>query len=111
MAIQTKEDVYNKMVTDKRPVCPHCGQEMVIWECPPMTFSDGLGWGTPYLYVCFNDDCPFYLEGWEEIYDKYGLDGLEVTEDVFESERSVVWDEAENRMHTIKAIMVATLGG
>ena len=46
----------------------------------------------------------------EEIFQKYGLDGMEVTEDVFESERSVVWDEAENRLHTIKAVMVATLG-
>lgn len=46
----------------------------------------------------------------EEIYQKYGLDGLEVTEDVFESEYSVVFDEAENRLHTIKAVMVATLG-
>lgn len=71
MAILTREDVYNKMVKEEKPVCPHCSQEMVIWECPPMTFSDGLGWGTPYLYVCFNDDCPLYLEGWKEIYDKY----------------------------------------
>lgn len=46
----------------------------------------------------------------EEIFEKYGLDGLEVTEDVFESPASVVWDQAENRVHTIKAIMVATLG-
>jgi ornithine carbamoyltransferase len=46
----------------------------------------------------------------EEIYIKYGLDGMEVTEDVFESEYSIVFDEAENRMHTIKAVMVATLG-
>lgn len=45
----------------------------------------------------------------EEIFRKYGLDGMEVTEDVFESERSIVFDEAENRMHTIKAVMVATL--
>lgn len=45
----------------------------------------------------------------EEIYKKFGLEAMEVTEDVFESERSLVWDEAENRMHTIKAIMVATL--
>lgn len=46
----------------------------------------------------------------EEIYQKFGLDGMEVTEDVFESEHSIVFDEAENRMHTIKAVMVATLG-
>ena len=46
----------------------------------------------------------------EGIYEKYGLDGLEVTDEVFESERSIVFDQAENRVHTIKAVMVATLG-
>ncbi|MCF6185708.1 MAG: ornithine carbamoyltransferase [Bacteroidales bacterium] len=45
----------------------------------------------------------------EEIYQKYSLNGMEVTEDVFESEASIVFDEAENRLHTIKAVMVATL--
>jgi ornithine carbamoyltransferase len=47
----------------------------------------------------------------QEIFESYGLDGLEVTDDVFESGRSVVFDQAENRMHTIKAVMVATLAG
>jgi ornithine carbamoyltransferase len=46
----------------------------------------------------------------EDVYQKTGMDGLEVTEEVFESPRSLVFDQAENRMHTIKAIMVATLG-
>ncbi len=46
----------------------------------------------------------------EDVYQKFGLDGIEVTEDVFESPASIVFDEAENRMHTIKAVMVATLG-
>ncbi len=46
----------------------------------------------------------------KEIYEKYGLKAMEVTDEVFESEHSVVFDEAENRVHTIKAIMVATLG-
>lgn len=46
----------------------------------------------------------------EEIYQKYGLAAMEVTEEVFESEYSVVFDQAENRLHTIKAVMVATLG-
>jgi ornithine carbamoyltransferase len=46
----------------------------------------------------------------EEIFQKFGVDGMEVTEEVFESERSIVFDEAENRLHTIKAVMVATLG-
>ena len=47
----------------------------------------------------------------EELFTTYGLNGLEVTEDVFESDRSIVFDEAENRMHTIKALLLATLGG
>lgn len=46
----------------------------------------------------------------KEIHDKFGLDEMEVTDEVFESEKSVVFDEAENRMHTIKAVMAATLG-
>ena len=46
----------------------------------------------------------------QEIFQKYGLDAMEVTEDVFESEASIVFDQAENRMHTIKAVLVATLG-
>ncbi|MCG9684959.1 ornithine carbamoyltransferase [Vibrio sp. Isolate23] len=46
----------------------------------------------------------------KEVADKYGMNGLEVTEEVFESDHSIVFDEAENRMHTIKAVMVATLG-
>jgi len=45
-----------------------------------------------------------------DVYKQFGLNGLEVTEEVFESENSIVFDEAENRMHTIKAVMVATLG-
>ncbi|MDD3286232.1 MAG: ornithine carbamoyltransferase [Bacteroidales bacterium] len=45
-----------------------------------------------------------------DIHAKYGLEAMEVTEDVFESPMSIVFDEAENRLHTIKAVMVATLG-
>jgi len=47
----------------------------------------------------------------KEIFDKFGMSALEVTEDVFESPASLVFDEAENRLHTIKAVMVATLAG
>lgn len=46
----------------------------------------------------------------EEMFQKFGLDGLEVTDQVFESKASIVFDQAENRMHTIKAVMVATIG-
>lgn len=46
----------------------------------------------------------------EDIFQKYGLNGMEVVDEVFESEHSIVFDQSENRMHTIKAVMVATLG-
>ena len=67
-----------------------------------------------------NPDCKFMhclpsyhnleTKAGREVYEQFGLDGIEVTEDVFESGNSIVFDEAENRMHTIKAVMVATLG-
>lgn len=47
----------------------------------------------------------------KKIYEKYGLEALEVTDEVFESKASIVFDQAENRLHTIKAVLVATLGG
>jgi ornithine carbamoyltransferase len=46
----------------------------------------------------------------EEIYQKFGMEALEVSDEVFESDMSIVFDQAENRLHTIKAVMVATLG-
>jgi ornithine carbamoyltransferase len=46
----------------------------------------------------------------QQIYEKFGMDGLEVTNDVFESPHSIVFEQAGNRMHTIKAVMIATLG-
>ena len=45
----------------------------------------------------------------EQIYQKFGISEMEVTDEVFESKHSIVFDQAENRMHTIKAVMVATL--
>ncbi|MCW2834526.1 MAG: argF 1 [Nocardioides sp.] len=47
----------------------------------------------------------------EDLFQQTGMDALEVTDDVFESRHSIVFDQAENRMHTIKAVLVATLGG
>lgn len=46
----------------------------------------------------------------KQVYEAYGLEAMEVTDEVFESNYSIVFDQAENRMHTIKAVMVATLG-
>ena len=72
MAFQTKEQVLGKILDKEKPVCPHCSQEMSIWEVPPIQVGDGLGWGTPYLFICFNDECPLYEKGWDNMRDNYG---------------------------------------
>lgn len=71
MAFETKEEVLEKILSADKPNCPHCKSEMSIWEVPPITFSDGLGWGVPYMYLCFNDECPIYLEGWDNLKENY----------------------------------------
>jgi len=72
MAIETKEQFLEKMLNEKRPECPACHQDMEIWEVPIMAFGDGLGWGVPYLFVCFNEECPTYKQGWEQIEGSFG---------------------------------------
>jgi len=68
---ETREQVFEKIMEQEKPKCPHCGVEMSLWEVPPINYSDGLGWGVPYLYVCFNDECPLYLEGWDNLKENY----------------------------------------
>jgi hypothetical protein len=68
---ETKEQVLEKIMSQEKPACPKCGKEMSLWEVPPVNFSDGLGWGTPYLYVCFNDECPTYQQGWNNLKENY----------------------------------------
>jgi ornithine carbamoyltransferase len=75
---------------------------------------------TKTMELTGNPDCKFMhclpafhntdTEVGKEIFEKFGMESLEVTEEVFESPASIVFDEAENRMHTIKAVMVATIG-
>jgi hypothetical protein len=72
MAFETKEQVLEEIISREKPNCPHCKVEMSIWEVPPVNFSDGLGWGVPYLFICFNDECPMYLQGWESMRDNFG---------------------------------------
>ena len=48
--------------------CPHCGSQMLKWYTPPM-----LTWGTPYQYVCFNDDCEYYQRGWKHMQENYSV--------------------------------------
>ena len=71
MAIETRQEYLERVLEMEKPHCPHCGQEMKLWEVPPITFSDGLGWGTPFLFLCFNDECPLYLQGWKDMEENY----------------------------------------
>jgi len=72
MSLKTKGEVLEAVLEMEKPSCPHCGQEMSIWEVPPIPMGDGLGWGTPYLFVCFNDACRIYENGWENISENFG---------------------------------------
>lgn len=71
MAFETREQVLEKVMAMDKPVCPHCDSEMNLWEVPPVNFSDGLGWGVPFLFMCFNDDCSLYKQGWDDLKDNY----------------------------------------
>jgi predicted RNA-binding Zn-ribbon protein involved in translation (DUF1610 family) len=57
---------------EKSTTCPHCGQKLNKWSTPSFNFSDGLGWCTPFLYVCFNDECSFFRNSWKQMLDVYG---------------------------------------
>jgi len=54
------------------PVCPHCSNELSCCEAPPIHVGDGLGWGSEVLYICLNDECSLFLNGWKQIEEKYG---------------------------------------
>jgi len=46
--------------------CPYCNQKLVKWRVPPDST-----WGVPYQYVCFNDECSYFVKGWKHMLDKY----------------------------------------
>lgn len=71
MTFETKAEVFEKILDMGKPACPHCSQPMSIWEVPPINVGDGLGWGTPYLFMCFNDECPLYTQGWDNMMENY----------------------------------------
>ncbi len=72
MSIETKEEAFERIMSTDKPKCPHCNTEMSIWEVPAISVGDGLGWGEPYLFICFNDDCSLFKKGWEELMESLG---------------------------------------
>ncbi len=67
MTFETKQELLHQYMEMEKPVCPHCSMEMTLWEVPQIAIGDGLGWGSPYLFVCFNDECPSYKSGWDHL--------------------------------------------
>jgi len=54
------------------PKCPHCDVTMVHYDLPPIAFSDGLGWGAKFLWVCPNEECPIFRKGYNHNINQYG---------------------------------------
>ncbi|MFV0437714.1 MAG: zinc ribbon domain-containing protein [Desulfopila sp.] len=52
--------------------CPHCRTAMECCEAPQFHVGDGLGWGSDILFICLNDDCPLFVNGWAKIEQQYG---------------------------------------
>lgn len=54
-----------EMTENKTPICPHCGQDMKKWRVP---FNST--WSHDFLYICFSDDCPYFIKGWEHMWEQ-----------------------------------------
>lgn len=59
-------------VLDEEKICPHCKKQLSCCEAPPFHIGDGLGWGAEVLFICLNDACSLFLNGWQNIEEKYG---------------------------------------
>ena len=57
---------------EEKHVCPHCKSELSLCHAPPVHVGDGLGWGCEYLFICLNDECSLFVNGWQYIEKQYG---------------------------------------
>ena len=57
---------------DQKLFCPHCNTQLSLCHSPPVHVGDGLGWGSEYLFICLNNDCSLFANGWKNIEDNYG---------------------------------------
>lgn len=58
-------------LTEKH-LCPHCNTPLSCCHTPPFHVGDGLGWGSDYMFICLNDECSLYTNGWEYIEEQFG---------------------------------------
>ncbi len=59
-------------ILDEIHICPHCNTELSCCNAPPFHIGDGLGWGSDVLFICLNDECPLFVNGWQHIEEQYG---------------------------------------
>ncbi len=57
---------------DEKHICPHCEQELACCNAPPFHIGDGLGWGSEFMFICLNDKCSLYVNGWKHIEEQFG---------------------------------------
>ena len=57
---------------EEKHYCPHCSGDLKLCHAPPVHVGDGLGWGSEFLFVGLNDECPLFTKGWEYIEKQYG---------------------------------------
>jgi hypothetical protein len=57
---------------EEKHTCPHCSGDLSLCHSPSVHVGDGLGWGSEYLFICLNDECPLFANGWEYIANQYG---------------------------------------
>lgn len=67
----TINDACLRYVEEKHE-CPHCKTTLSCCATPPMHVGDGLGWGTDVFFICLNDECPLYVNGWKHVEEQYG---------------------------------------
>lgn len=62
----------NLSALDEKKICPHCQTQLSCCEAPPFHIGDGLGWGSDILFICLNDECSLFVNGWKQIEVQYG---------------------------------------
>jgi hypothetical protein len=59
------------MSKNEKHICPYCNSYMTKWRTPQMPFDGSTTWTSEFLYVCFNDECPYFIDGWDWMWNKY----------------------------------------